>query len=1662
MRDLDRYILSKMSFIVSFILCLMFLNVSKSFAAISTVASEQSGTTISVINHIGAGSFTTRNGCGNITPSTPAGSNGDLLIAVAAVRETNATVTASAGWTQYYTENHGAGGNQDLEAYIFYRIADGTGSDNITLTSGGAGNCRSLIGQVSRFDGVDSASPFETSPIVAGNSSTNNANTVTTGTETTTDANAMLIVASFINDNASITEADGFSESFDSASTTGRDSSIALAYRQESTSGSKGAFSWSKTSGTDENIGVLFALTPDNSLQGISINVPSGTTTDDVMISAIAVGPSSTGITAPSGWTLINRQDQGTATSNSQAIYYRVATASEPGSYTWIFSGGAVNGSAAGIASYRGVDTASVVNVSGSQATSSSTSHAAPSINTTVSSAMIVVAYSYSSSENWTEPASMAEQVDIVSTGTPAADGISLGMADVIQVNQGPTATYTATAAGNADTGVVNVIALTPLVFSETVTVNFSANINNVMAGSVSLLNAAVGSPEDNNSSTSTSGTTIGPTSLTPTLNAWLIDSAVSEDAGSFSFAGQAEIWEETTGGAVGVMSKKEDVAAGANSMSQTHSSGGTNRMAHVAVSVAPNSTSTNITQDAFASTNDSGNTVTWTHSLSSSSTASIKLIVAIAFEENGTCNDTINSVTYGNTNLIQVVSEQLVGGGTCKQVEIWYGDITSIIVSTDNNSTLGGQAIDQDEAVEYIAVNDSGSLFFDDATFGNNARLDALHQYDNENIAISVAGNGESVGGNAIPNGSIALLTPSATAGIYNFGSILFDESNFASGDENIDAVYVRDNGNVVLSTNNNANLPGIGNFDDDDIVEWNGTTATLVFNIASIPGAANNWDVDALHFLDDDPNLILFSLYNNRTIGPTTYENGDVLLYNRNTSTLSVYFSENNFTSGNEDVDAVTLSVPPFTGSDVDHYRISYPNGAIGVTCEASQVTITAHDTGDNAVNVSGGTVLTLNAYIDGTTTNTGTWESVVTGGGTFGGAANPATYTWPSGTGESSVTLELRQLTPVTIDIDLSDDNGDAEKGDGDNSDSEDPEIEFRDAIFRVVDSTPAAVDITTKLSGKQSNTAGTGFQDLYLQAIETVSATECQGVFESENNVTVEMAFECDNPTSCETIDVEIEDDGGTLQAIPDNPNGTVTNYSGVQFDFDADSKTPLRFVYDDAGRITLHARYDIDPSGSTVYMSGQSGPSGGFVVKPAGLCVESLDANSTCPSADPDNPDCSTPFRKAGDLDAENFFNLTVRGVTWQNDSESNTDFCSGNVTTPNFELSSITLSPNLIAPGGSNATLGVASVDVVDADKGTNTEANQSVDEVGVFTITATAPSYFGETITTSTSANIGRFYPDRFNVALQSIPLNVPAFTDSCSGFTYLDQTFYYGTAPILEITALNSDGDTTNNYGGSFWRLTSSLLNRDYTDGSSAVNASLFPNTTVTGGVTLAGDSDFDGIGTLSLASGMAGDSFIYQKGAPESVFDANIDVTFLAAAFQDTDHTAPFPVCYDITNDGTCDDFSHSAMQGTEQRWGRIVLENGFGSELLAIEVPLAVEYYQTNDFEVNTDDTCTTYNSTDMSFSNEDGVTLGNLTLSGSGTMVSGRDDPANPILANSTANETGSADVTIDLTSQDWLQFDWDEDTNYDDDPSSRITWGIFAGPDEFIYIREPW
>jgi len=107
---------------------------------------------------------------------------------------------------------------------------------------------------------------------------------------------------------------------------------------------------------------------------------PSGTSVDRVMVAGVTTRPSTTTITTPSGWTLIQSFAIGNV---RQSTYYRVATAADVSvnNYTWMLS---VSAQATGVIStYANVDPSAPILTSDGQANSSSVTMTAPSLTTT-------------------------------------------------------------------------------------------------------------------------------------------------------------------------------------------------------------------------------------------------------------------------------------------------------------------------------------------------------------------------------------------------------------------------------------------------------------------------------------------------------------------------------------------------------------------------------------------------------------------------------------------------------------------------------------------------------------------------------------------------------------------------------------------------------------------------------------------------------------------------------------------------------------------------------------------------------------------------------------------------------------------------------------------------------------------------------------------------------------------------------------------------------------------------------------------------------------------------------------------------------------------------------------------------------------------------------
>jgi hypothetical protein len=175
------------------------------------------------------------------------------------------------------------------------------------------------------------------------------------------------------------------------------------------------------------------------------------------MVASIAVRPSNATITAP-GWTLVRRINNANANSNSLAVYYKVAGASEPTSYAWTLSTSA--GSVGGIQTFSGINTVNPIDVEAGVNTANGLAHTAPNVTTRFPNSMIVTSHAFSSSATFTTPAGMTEAFDISSDTAQSSSGETIQGNRRLQATLGATGARTATASNDADVGNAHTLAL--------------------------------------------------------------------------------------------------------------------------------------------------------------------------------------------------------------------------------------------------------------------------------------------------------------------------------------------------------------------------------------------------------------------------------------------------------------------------------------------------------------------------------------------------------------------------------------------------------------------------------------------------------------------------------------------------------------------------------------------------------------------------------------------------------------------------------------------------------------------------------------------------------------------------------------------------------------------------------------------------------------------------------------------------------------------------------------------------------------------------------------------------------------------------------------------------------------------------------------------------
>lgn len=201
-----------------------------------------------------------------------------------------------------------------------------------------------------------------------------------------------------------------------------------------------------------------------------------------------------------------------------------------------------------------------------------------------------------------------------------------------------------------------------------------------------------------------------------------------------------------------------------------------------------------------------------------------------------------------------------------------------------------------------YTVEFDSGSQLsgFGAGIISRSNKINAIHQMDNGNYVLS-SYSSMNVGGVKYESGDLFEYDPVTGQSSLFFSGSLFDKK------ENIDAVYVRSNSNIVFSTKGDAKLANVS-FKKGDIVEYNPATDQLHILMYG-ESFDKNGNVEAAHILDDGD--ILFSISGASKLDNMKVKKGDLFRFDIQTSSISLAANLDGVIHG-KDIEGFTAQIP------------------------------------------------------------------------------------------------------------------------------------------------------------------------------------------------------------------------------------------------------------------------------------------------------------------------------------------------------------------------------------------------------------------------------------------------------------------------------------------------------------------------------------------------------------------------------------------------------------------------------------------------------------------------------------------------------------------------------------------------------------------------------
>jgi len=816
---------------------------------------------------------------------------------------------------------------------------------------------------------------------------------------------------------------------------------------------------------------------------------------------------------------------------------------------------------------------------------------------------------------------------------------------------------------------------------------------------------------------------------------------------------------------------------------------------------------------------------------------------------------------------------------------------------------------------------------------------------------------------------------------------------------------------------------------------------------------------------------------------------------------------------------------------GSTVDHYEVAH-SGSM-VSCLMELVTITPHTIGELVTPGIPGSIITLN-----TSTGNGTWGPPLNGSGSFSAVPGTGQATYVVQLGDSALQFPFNYTElasdPEVVTITVADNNAPS------NLQLESPPLSVARTGLRFFNVTANNTNLPTLVSGIPS--ASWPGDDLVLQAIRTSdnNPAVCEDIFQANQTIAVSLAFEQQGLSSYAPTILPVNVNGTNVAPVQDDAAPFVNaGFVAVPLlfeDFSSYTAARLNLTSADAGALQLHARYNIpfrnQPDGSegfsSDYMNGSSAPNtnnaNGYslVVRPFGFDID-FDGDRATNGQDDDADSWAADATGSVFHTAGLGFNTTVRAISWDGvdawgfdgngvlrpDATAN---LADNITTPNFgnEMLSteddVTLVHTLVAPGG-GASGSLTDATFTEFVNGSQTHT-MTYSEVGIIDLLATLDSdnYLGGDLAIANTGdvissvrNVGRFIPADFAVSAAMLTAR-PLFPPNTGGtFTYMGEEF----SAMFTLTARNAVGVTTQNYEASFAKLITAAQPRmvfhAVQDVANDPDLNFSPRLALATGPANPFPADFQADwnnGVLALDGNLVLNR--QASGAP----DGPLGPVQIAVTVNDTDgvidigRNVDLDLCDpDCTLDTEDDDFVYNLIGPLEFRYGRLRLENGYGSDLPDLDdadqpvgqdvtIRIVAEYWDGSDFVPNEDDIATPYDSDELDFvtgtyfdnlqASEASITAGVSGVVYQGTtMEADASDTPLYLTAPGEGNEGGVLiELDLDALGLGFLKYDWRDNSEAEDvkadpdvysttdNPRSLVEFGVYRGSSRIINWQE--